>query len=131
MVNHHIILDIAQAEQHFWSPQLNFRIEEDEDDASKTVIAGIIGPKPTVWTLFVFIYFTVGMAGFVMSSYAISLKMMGEHSNFIWGLPIAILFMLTAYKAGKVGEKLGEDQVELLKGYVRDAINEQHYLPVA
>lgn len=129
VVDNHVILDIVGPDQHFWSPQLNFRVEPLEDDPAATIIAGIIGPRPTVWTMFMFIYFSVGFAGFVTFSYGVSLRMMGESSIYLWSLPLAILFMLTAYRAGKIGEKLGEDQIELLKNFIREGIKSEHYTP--
>ena len=122
IVGDHIILDIVGEEVHYWSPQLNFRVEESEEEEGKTVIAGLIGPRPTVWTLFMFVYFTVGIAGFFITSYGISRYMVGESSWSVWGLPIAALFMLTAYQAGKFGERLGEEQVDMLKHFVREAV---------
>jgi hypothetical protein len=125
IIGDHIILDIVGEDVHFWSPQLNFRVElaEDEDEG-QTLVAGLIGPKPSVWTLFVFVYFTIGIAGFFISSYGISRYMVGEFSYALYALPLAVLIMLTAYQAGKFGENLGSDQIELLKQFVRDAVKE-------
>jgi hypothetical protein len=122
IVDHHIILDIVGKEAHYWSPQLNFRIEADEEDPTKSVVSGLIGPKPNVWTMFVFIYFLIGIIGFFLSSYGISKWMLDDYSPFIWGFPIALLFILSAYFAGKYGEQLGADQIEMLKQFVRDAV---------
>lgn len=122
IVDHHIILDIVGEAAHYWSPQLNFRIEADEEDQSQSVVSGLIGPKPNVWTLFVFLYFLIGIIGFFLSSYGISKWMLDQYSPLIWAFPVALLFALTAYKAGKYGEQLGADQIEMLKQFIRDAI---------
>ena len=123
IIDNHIILDIVGEELHYWSPQLNFRVEPSEEDENQTTISGLIGPRPAVWTLFVFIYFSVGTLGFFISSYGVSKWMLGEFSYTLFAFPIAILFMLTAYRAGKYGEQLGADQIEMLKQFIRDAIN--------
>jgi len=122
LVDNHIILDITGSDVHYWSPQLNFRVEVDEDDESQTILAGLIGPRPTVWSMFMFIYFVTGIIGFFISSYGVSKWMIGGYSHLIWAFPIAILFMLTAYKAGKIGEQLGSDQIEMLKDFIRKCI---------
>lgn len=122
LVDNHIILDIVGEKLHYWSPQLNFRIEADEEDDSKSVVSGLIGPRPTVWTLFMFIYFSVGIVGFFVSSYGMSKWMLGDFSYTLIAFPLASLFMLTAYRAGKYGEQLGADQVEMLKDFIREAI---------
>lgn len=129
IIGGHIILDITGEEVHFWSPQLNFRVEEDEDDRELTLIAGLIGPRPAVWTLFMFVYFSIGLIGFFATSYGISRYMVGDFSLAIWGLPVAAIIMLTAYQAGQFGERLGADQVELLKQFVRDAVGPEQIIP--
>ena len=122
IIDNHIILDIVKDEQHYWSPQLNFRLEQDEEDSNKTIVSGLIGPKPAVWTLFMFIYFLIGTLGFFIFSYGFSKLLLGEYSNWILALPVSILFILSAYKVGKYGEHLAKDQIEILKQFVRDAI---------
>jgi len=122
IVNKHITLDIVGEEVHYWSPQLSFRVEQNEEDVNSTIISGLIGPRPGVWTLFMFIYFLIAVVGFFISSFGVSRMMLGEYSHLILAFPIAILFMLTAYKVGKYGERLAEDQIEILKQFVRDAI---------
>ncbi len=97
-------------------------MEEDEDLPGRVIIAGLIGPRPAVWTLFMFVYFSIGVAGFFITSYGISRYMVGESSLALYGLPLAAVIMLTAYMAGQLGEKLGADQVEMLKHFVREAV---------
>jgi hypothetical protein len=122
IVDNHVILDIVESEVHYWSPQLNFRLEESDENPKHTIVQGLIGPRPAVWTLFMFIYFSVGILGFFVASFGLCRWMLGEFSSLVWALPIAVLFMLTAYKAGKYGEQLGADQIELLKHFVREAL---------
>lgn len=122
IVDNHVILDITDEEVHYWSPQLHFRVEADEEHPGKSVLLGLIGPRPPVWTMFVFIYLIIGLIGFGISSYGISKWMLGEATFYLWGFPISLLFMLSAYKAGKYGEQLGKDQVEVLKQFVREVI---------
>jgi hypothetical protein len=77
-----------------------------------------------------FVHFGVGVGGFFVTSYGISRYMVGELSWAVWGLPIAALFMLTAYQAGKFGERLGAEQVDMLKHFVREAVGAE-VMPVA
>ena len=123
IIDDHIILDIVGEDVHYWSPQLNFRVEHDEENMAHSVVSGLIGPRPAVWTLFIFIYFSVGIAGFFISSFGVSKMMLDGYSNLILALPIAFLFMLTAYGVSKYGETLAKDQIEILKQFVRDAIH--------
>lgn len=123
IIDNHMVLNIAGNDVHYWSPQLNFRVEKHEQDQDHSVISGLIGPRPAVWTLFMFIYFFIGIAGLFISTFGVSKWMLGEYSHMLWAFPISVLFMLTAYLAGKHGEKLGKDQIVILKQFVRDAID--------
>lgn len=120
----HIILDIPGVERHFSTPQLWFRIEQESQDSKQFVVKGLVGPRPEVWTMFVFFYFSIGILGFAISSYAAATWLVGKFSHLIWAFPIAILIMLTAYLAGKEGEKLGHDQMERLKSFLREVLEE-------
>ncbi len=122
MHGHHIVLDVTDERAHYWSPQVNFRVEPDKDHPEQCIVAGLIGPRPNVWTLFMFIYFSVGTIGFFIGSYGISLAMLGSYSNFLLAFPIAIFFMLSAFLTSKKGERLASDQTEDLKNFIRKAI---------
>ena len=55
----HVTLYLPVNEQHYWSPQLSLSIEDTENGC---LIRGLYGPRPSVWTMFVFIYFIIGLA---------------------------------------------------------------------
>ena len=76
IVDNHIIIDVPKKENSFWSPQLNIEIEKTTENV--TVVRGLFGPKPQVWTLFMFFHFAVAVAfiGFAVMAYVQwSLKM--------------------------------------------------------
>ncbi len=124
VVGNYFVLDVPVKEAHFWSPRVSFEIEKDEQDENKSIVRGLIGPKPNVWTLFVFIYFGIGILGLFSSIYGLTKYNLGESSLFAWGFPVALLLMSTAYIASKSGEKLGADQIEMLKVFFRDSWKE-------
>ena len=70
LIDNHLVVDIPEKESHFWSPQLYMEIEDFEEDKSK--IKGLFGPKPQVWTLFMFIHFGVALAFFIFAVIAYS-----------------------------------------------------------
>jgi hypothetical protein len=125
IIDNHITLDIPALHRHYWSPQLNFRIEPDYHNPNHTVVKGLIGPRPEVWTMFMFTYFSIGVLGTVGSIYGVTQWMLDEQNIIIYAMPLAAVIMLTAYKAGKYGEKLGSEQIETLKQFVRDALSMQ------
>jgi hypothetical protein len=124
VVGNYFTLDVPQKVAHFWSPRVSFEIEVDEDDKTKSLVRGLIGPKPNVWTMFMFIYFAIGILGLFGSLYGLSKGTLGESSLFAWSFPVALLIMSTAYVASKSGEKIGAEQIQLLKTFFRDSWKE-------
>ncbi len=122
ITNNHVTLDITGADVHYWSPQLNFRVEPDEENQNHSVVSGLIGPRPAVWSMFMFIYAGIGIIALFISFFAVSKLLLGKSSDLIYAFPIALLFMLTAYLVGKYGEKLAENQMDLLRQFVREAV---------
>lgn len=122
ILNNHVTLDITGEDVHYWSPQLNFRVELNELYPDHSVVSGLIGPRPAVWTMFMFIYSGIGVIAFFISLFAVSKILLGKPTNLIYAFPIALLFMLTAYLVGKYGERLAKDQTESLKQFVREAV---------
>ncbi len=123
IIDEHVVLDIIGEDVHYWSPQLNFRIEPNFANPQHATVSGLIGPRPPVWTLFSFIYFFVGTVGFFVGTFGASNIMLGKESVLIWAFPVAILFMLSAFLTSKYGERLAHDQTEILKNFVREAVS--------
>lgn len=122
IVMDNVTLNIPDEDQHYWTPQMSFLIEEVETDKSLSHIRGIIGPKPNVWTMFMFFYFFLGTVGLFASMFGLSKWSLGEFHMTVWSLPIALVFMSTAYLTSHFGQKLGHDQVDELKDFVRQAL---------
>lgn len=106
----HVFLDVPQVDEHFWSPQL--AVEVTKDIEGKTIVKGILGPKPKVWTFFMFIHFAVAIA-FIVSFVIFYVKWsLGKdfqlYKYLLIGLPI---FWVVLYIFGQSGKKLGYNQM--------------------
>jgi hypothetical protein len=121
---HFFVLDVPEQVAHYWSPRVTFEIEKDEEDPNKSLVRGLIGPKPQVWTMFVFIYFSIGVVGLFVTILGLSKMSLGGSSVLVWAFPFALVLMSTAYLASKSGQKLGAKQIELLKVFFRDSWKE-------
>ncbi|MBG7610816.1 GTP-binding protein, partial [Polaribacter sp. BAL334] len=58
IVDQHIFISVPKKDEHFWSPQLHLEFIQKENNT--TELKGLFGPKPQVWTFFMFIHFVVG-----------------------------------------------------------------------
>lgn len=122
IVDGHVFISVSKKEEHFWSPQLHLEILEKPND--KSLLKGLFGPKPQVWTLFMFIHFIIGVSflGFgVMLFTRISL----EISIFF---PLMMLILLPfiwviLYFLGKIGKDTGKNQMQKLHDFMIEVVN--------
>jgi len=56
-VSNHVFIKVTKAKQQYTSPQLHLEITAINEH--KSIVNGIFGPNPTVWTFFMFLHFIV------------------------------------------------------------------------
>jgi len=121
IVDGHIVIDVPEDENHFWSPQLNIEIEKIEENSA--VVKGLFGPKPQVWTFFMFFHFAVAVAfvGFSVTTYVKwTLKMEYKFSlMMVIGLPILWILM---YFLGRIGKSTGHKQMDELHEFMMETL---------
>ena len=122
VVDEHIFISVSKKEEHFWSPQLHLEIIEKSEKTS--LLKGLFGPKPQVWTLFMFIHFIIGVSflGFGVMLYSrISL---GESMFFPIIMMIVLpLIWILLYFLGKIGKDTGKNQMRDLHNFMIGIIN--------
>ena len=122
LVDGHIVIDVPKEEAHFWSPQLHIEIEEETKE--KAVVKGLFGPKPQVWTLFMFFHFAVAVAfiGFAITLYVQwTLKTDVTFSLYmLLAMPIIWILM---YVIGRLGKKTGQTQMEELHDFMKKTLS--------
>ncbi|HCD52523.1 MAG TPA: hypothetical protein DEQ34_08755 [Balneolaceae bacterium] len=111
-----------KTEQHFWSPQLTITVEEDEEG---TTIRGLYGPRPAVWTMFVFFYTFIGFALMIVIMVGLSLRSLGEPAGILWLVPILILVFLSLYLVAYFGQKLGHKQMTSLHRFIERCVGNE------
>ncbi len=117
VVSNHVVIDIPDHEAHFWSPQLHFEVERIEQ--GKSLIKGLLGPKPKVWTFFMFLHFAIAIA-FVVFFVMLYVKW-SLNQNYHIALAMCLLTPVLSfglYFAGQVGKKIGRKQIQELYHYL-------------
>ena len=113
----HVFLDVPKVEEHFWSPQLQVEVVKGEND--KTIVKGILGPKPQVWTFFMFLHFAVAVAFIIFLVMFYVNWSLGKDYQFtkymLIGLPILWVLL---YFFGQSGKKLGYKQMVELDNFM-------------
>lgn len=124
IVDGHIIIDVPLEENHFWSPQLNIEVEKIK--GKKTIVKGLFGPKPTVWTLFMFFHFAVAVAfiGFSVMAY-VQWSIKTDYSfalSIVIALPIIWVIM---YFIGRWGKSTGHKQMDELYHFMMKTLEKK------
>lgn len=117
VIDGHIVIDIPAEENHFWSPQLHIEIEQI--DENRSVVKGLFGPKPQVWTFFMFIHFAMAVAfiGFSIIAYVKWSLKSDYTSSLIVTVALPILWVIM-YFLGSLGKKRGHNQMDELHRFM-------------
>jgi len=104
---------------HYWSPQLSIYMEEDDE---QTLLHGRYGPRPAVWTMFVFFYSVIGVAVVIVAVIGFANMSINASGAILWLLPILSLIFLSLYLVAFFGQKKGYDQMVDLQHIVEDVL---------
>lgn len=107
-------------QQHFWSPQLTLTF--DETDTGCTV-KGLFGPRPSVWTMFVFFYSVIGFAFFMVTMIALSFYSLQMENNLVWLIPVLLAILLSLFLVAYAGQKFGHRQIIIIQKFVEEALD--------
>ena len=118
----HVFLDVPKTEDHFWSPQMDIEIIKSEN--GKTIVKGILGPKPKVWTFFMFLHFVTAVA-FIVSFVIFYVKwsLSKEYQLYKYLLIALPIFWVFLYFLGQSGKKLGYKQMVELDDFLMKTLN--------
>jgi Na+/melibiose symporter-like transporter len=111
------VIDVPKDEDHFWSPQLHIEVESNEEN--KTIVKGLFGPKPQVWTFFMFIHFAVAIAFIVFFVVAYTRWNLKQDYTFALIMCIAMpVLWIILYILGQLGKKKGYKQMVQLETFL-------------
>ena len=110
---------LPKKEQHYWSPGLTLSLEKTENG---TLLRGLYGPRPAVWTMFVFFYALIAFAILVLSIVGLTNYSLGKSAVILWLIPILILGFLSLYLVAYFGQKMGQDQMITLHQFIEKSL---------
>lgn len=129
IVDHHVVIDVPKEEEHFWSPQLHIEVEKEGD---LTVVKGILGPKPKIWTFFMFLHFIVAIAFFVFFVIAYSRWSLDQEHTFSMVMCLLMpVIWVALYFFGQLGKKFGYKQMVGLHNLLLNALTNFKNQPVS
>ena len=120
-VTHHVFIRIPKAAQHFWSPQLH--LETLPIDDKKTLLKGLFGPNPSIWTLFMFAHFAVVCGFIIFGVWAyVNWSINKDFIMQIAGMILMVLTWFVLYFMGRMGKAAGKDEMHQLYRYMEQTI---------
>lgn len=119
IVDNHVILKIPSNQQHYWSPQLGLELEPVDGG---TLIRGLFGPKPDVWTMFVFFYSALGFLSIMGLIFGLSQMMLKMDPYGMWLVPVGVGLLVVLYIISRIGQKLGRTQINQLNDFLETTL---------
>lgn len=107
-----IEMSFVRKEQHLWSPQLIVDVEKGDQGST---LRARFGPHPHVWTMYMAIYFVLGILALLAISYGYSQDRVGESPTALYALPVLALLAALTYGVPFIGQGLGFDQMYQLR----------------
>lgn len=125
--DHHVFIKFNKAETHFWSPQLQIEIVDQEDGNS--TIYGLFGPNPTLWTFFMFVHFGVASLFIIFGVWAYTSKALGKEIGLQIGLMAFMVVVWTSlYIFGRIGRRKGRRQMHQLHEFMMQHVRVDNQL---
>jgi hypothetical protein len=109
-------------EQHYWSPQLTVTLEEQN---GKTLVRGLYGPRPAVWTMFVFFYSLIGFLTMIVTMVWLSYRTIGHETWIVWLIPALVLLFLSLYLVAYFGQRFGHKQMTSIHRFFEDCVDQE------
>lgn len=121
IIDEHIFLDVLNKDNHFWSPHLHLEIMEHED--GKTKVKGLFGPKPQVWTFFMFLHFVVATLFIGCSIWTyVGSKMEGSSMFPIIMMVVLPIVWIVLYLFGRLGRDFGKSQIKKMQQFLIEVL---------
>jgi len=126
VLGNHVEVTIRDDLRHFWSPHLSLELQEAQEGS---VLNGLFGPSPNVWTMFLAAYAFLVLTGSFSGIFGLVQLSLGEPA---WGLGVAIASFLGCaipYAGSAVGRRLAAEQMELLRCFLEESLQLDHLRP--
>ena len=122
-VTHHVFIRIPKAQQHFWSPQLHLETQPLEDN--KTLLRGLFGPNPNIWTLFMFAHFAIALTFIALAIWAYTnWSLEKRYSIQVAGMILMVLLWFLLYFSGRMGKVAGKDEMHQLYRFMQQTLSQ-------
>ena len=96
-------------------PQLTLIIEQEDTGSS---LRGLYGPRPAVWTMFIFFYAVIGLLLLFSIVIGGSEYMLHKSSWVFWIVPFLLFGFLSLWLVAKQGKKKGRSEIVVIHHFL-------------
>lgn len=119
------VIRLRKEKKKYWAPQLQIRTEKDEDNPKITVIRGLFGPRPAVWTFFIFLYILGGtILSFFSLIWFVQMRLKIENNLVIWA-GVGLFILIGTYMAAKIGQIIAREHIKVLRDFMEKVVHDE------
>jgi len=120
-IDDHVFIRLPREKQHFWSPELHLEINEIDENTS--MLHGLFGPKPAVWTMFMFFHFIVAglFCAFGIWAYS-NWSLKTDYTLQLFVVIFMVVLWIGLYVGGRLGRSTGKDQMHELFHFMTEVL---------
>ena len=120
-IDDHVFIKFPKHKQHFWSPQLHLEINRIDEKSS--MLHGLFGPNPTVWSMFMFLHFFVAVIFIGFGAWAYSnWSLKNPYGMQIGVMILMVVLWFVLYFAGRMGKHKGKDEMHQLNDFMNSVL---------
>lgn len=116
-------LKIPSWERHYWSPEMSVRVEVEEF-TDYTTVSCLVGPRQTVWAMFLFMHAAIALISMFGGIYGIVKYNESGVSDWLWIIPVGVILSASIFITSKIGQHKGRDQMLHLVSFVYHSLDE-------
>lgn len=118
----HAELRLPRERRRPWSPCFSLEFRPPDDGADGSVLHGLIGPHPAMWTFFAFLHFGAVVAALFGLILGWSQWSLDEYPWGLWVVPLSILLSAGTYAGSLFGQRLARSDMEDMSAFVDDVL---------
>jgi len=120
-IDDHVFIKFPKQKQHFWSPQLHLEINEVDEKSS--LLHGLYGPNPTVWTFFMFLHFMVAGLFIAFSIWAYTnWALKASYALQVSLMLFMVIVWFALYFAGSIGKASSKKEMLELQEFMNKVL---------
>ncbi len=122
------VIRLRKDKEKYWAPQLQIRVEDNDEIPGTIHIRGLFGPRTSIWTFFMFSYGLGGAILLTTGIYGWIEMALGIGNFWVWTNLIGIILMAGPYISAKIGQGIAKGHMRVLRTFIESVLVEEKIL---